>query len=170
MPSDETLSGEIQRVTFPASGFYPAIRNEQLSIESVLSSNLRGDATVEFAIENQDDAPLPVTQIALQMRQRKVCFDADPGPTRQFWMLYGGPVEVRAPVYDYARLFHPTESAGVATLDVETANPLFVPPVAQTAQRSYTDRHPELLWIVLLLVVAALGTIAIRSAKGAGQS
>ena len=176
VPSDETLSGEIQRVIFPATGFYPAIKDEQLTLESVLSSNLRTDATVEFAIENQDDAPLPIAAIALQMRQRKLCFDAEPtpagtAPARHFALLYGAPdsTPVRAPVYDYARLFRPSDTAAAGILGPESPNPLFKAVAAEATRRSYTERHPELLWIVLLLVIVVLGTIAVRSAKHGAQ-
>lgn len=168
VPTDEVLSGEIDRVSLPASGFNAAIRNEQLSIESVLSSNLRSDATVNITVQNQDDAPLPIAAIALQMRQRKLCFEAEPGTG--YALLYGTAESVRAPVYDYTRLFQPSDTAASATLGPEAPNPLFVAGPQTSTKRSYLDRHPELLWIVLILVISALGTVAVRSAKRAGGS
>jgi hypothetical protein len=36
--------------------------------------------------------------------------------------------------------------------------------------RPFTERHPALLWIALILVIAMLGGIALRSAKPAEQT
>ena len=42
---------------------------------AILGSNMQGAATVEVAVDNGDDTPLPITAIRLEMRQRKICFD-----------------------------------------------------------------------------------------------
>jgi hypothetical protein len=38
--------------------------------------------------------------------------------------------------------------------------------VARKDERPYTERHPELMWVVLLGVVCVLGLVALRSTKG----
>ena len=50
-----------------------------------------------------------------------------------------------------------------ATLGPELANPQFHPRPA--APRSFTEQHPEVLWIALIAAVCILGTVALRSAR-----
>jgi hypothetical protein len=156
----ETIPGEIQRVRLPVDAFGRAVDNEQMSIEALVAANLRSDATIDVAIENGDDAPLPLRTVLLQMRQRKICFDTEPGAS--YVLRYGDTASVRAPVYDYARLFQASSSAALVTMAAETPNPNFhIEPQKQT----YSDRHPELLWVALLLVIGVLGTIALHNAR-----
>ena len=50
----------------------------------------------------------------------------------------------------------------VQRLEPEHLNPAFHP---RPDGRPFTERHPELLWVVLLGVIAVLATIALRSAR-----
>jgi hypothetical protein len=77
--------------------------------------------------------------------------------------MYYGDGKIQAPVYDYSRLFVTTDAARPATLGPEQANPQFEPRTAE--RKKLIDRHPEILWLALLVVVAALGFVAFRSAK-----
>lgn len=159
----ETIPGEIQRVRLPVDAFGRAVDNQQMSIEALFAANLRSDATINVAIENGDDAPLPLRTVFLQMRQRKICFDAEPGAS--YVLRYGDAARVRTPVYDYARLFQASAAAASVTMGPETLNPDF----RKEQQQSYKDRHPELLWVALLLVIGVLGTIALHNARRVGR-
>jgi len=156
----ETIPGEIQRVRLPVDAFGRAVDSEQLSMEALLAANLRSDAVIDVAIENGDDAPLPLRTVLLQMRQRKICFDAEPGVA--YVLRYGDTASVRAPVYDYARLFQASATAAPVTMAAEMQNPDFR---RETPKQAYNDRHPEFLWVALLLVIAVLGTIALHNAR-----
>jgi len=158
----ETIGGEISSVRLPhAAG--GAIDVRKLSVDAALGANLEGGATIEVTVENGDDAPLPLRAIRLEMRQRTICFDAAPGTA---YSLRYGDAALRAPVYDYARLFAPEEKPVAAALGPEQANPQFT---ERADSRPYTERHPELLWIGLLAVVAILGTTALHSIKKQGH-
>ena len=163
---DESVAGEIARVERPPSpSGIPAIRSEQFNIDALLASDLRNPATVTITVNNGDDAPLPLRAVDLQMRQRKVCFDAQ--PSAAYVLRYGDTAPVRPPVYDYAKLFQASAQPVPATLGPETPNPQFRDTAAHP--RTYPDRHPELLWVALLLVIAVLGTVALHNARRVGR-
>jgi hypothetical protein len=148
----ETLDGTILRV------HRGEIRKQELSFPASLGANLQGSATVEVAIENGDDQPMPVAAISLSMRERRVCFDV---PSSAPTLFYGDPA-LAPPVYDYSRLFSSAEHPIQARLGPEIPNPEFQP---RADQRPFTERHPDLLWLALLVVVALLGTVALRSSR-----
>ena len=156
----EVLTGEIARIHLPATATSPAINEELLTIPATLGANLKHPATVELAIENGDDRPIPLASATLEMRQRKLCFAPPPG--EQITLDYGDPT-LHAPVYDFARLFNPAAPTTLATLTPELPNPIYTPRPAPT--RSLTERHPELLWLALTAVVAILAVVAFRSSK-----
>jgi len=158
----ETIHGEISRVKLAAgsSSGVPGvpIDSRGMSVDAVLGANLRNGATVDLAIENDGNQPLPLRSVRLEMRQRKICFDAAAN-SAPYILMYGDAV-LRAPLYNYARLFHSAAQPVVATLGPEQVNPSFI---ARVDRRSYSERHPELLWILLLAVFAVLGSIALRN-------
>jgi hypothetical protein len=47
-------------------------------------------------------------------------------------------------------------------LGAETANPAYQP---RPDLRPFTEKHPALLWMALILVMVLLGAVAIRSVK-----
>jgi len=156
----ESLTGTISHVHLlqsSASGD-PAIDTTQQSVDAALGANLRTGATVTIAIDNGDDPPRPLVSAQVEMRQRRICFDTT---TATYTLMYGDPA-LRAPVYDYARLFTPSTHPILAILTPEHRNPHFT---ARFDIRPYTERHPELLWVVLLAVLAILGSIALRSTR-----
>jgi Protein of unknown function (DUF3999) len=154
----ENIAGTILRVRLTQAG--REIREQQLSIPATIGSNLQSAATVEVAVENGNDTPLPITAMRLEMRQRKLCFDAPPtsGPLT----LYYGDPALTAPQYDYARLFSTAGSVSTAELGSEQRNPAYRP---RPDTRPITERHPELLWIALLAVICSLGVVALHSSK-----
>lgn len=153
----ETLSGTILRVHLTQAG--REIRQEQLSVPATLGSNMQSAATVEVAVNNGDDTPLPITVVRLETRQRKICFDA---PAAQPLTLFYGDAALTAPQYDYTRLFSPSGEFHTAKLSPEQLNPAYR---ERPDARPLTDRHPHLLWIALLIVICILAIIAIRSSK-----
>ena len=162
-PLPETVSGTILRVHTTEGG--REIRTEELGIPATLGANLQSGAKVEVAIENGDDQPLPIAAVRLEMRQRKVCFDASAAAGGL--ALYYGDSRLVAPVYDYDRLFAASDKALVAKLGPEALNPGYRAPAEE--ERPFTERHPEVLWIVLLAVICALGVVALRSARNVGR-
>jgi len=138
------------------------IAHEELSIPVSIGSNMQRPAKIEVAIDNGDDAPLPLAAIRLEMRQRRICFAP---PSSPLTLYYGDPA-LQAPVYDFAKLFQPAATPLPAQLGPEQPNPAFHP---RPEDRPFTERHPELLWIVLLGVIAILAVVALRSARTMGQ-
>jgi hypothetical protein len=153
----ENLTGTIFRVHLTQAGH--EIRQQVLSIPATLGSNLQGPASVEIAVNNGDDLPLPITAVRLEMRERRLCFDA---PSAGKYTVYYGDGELRAPVYDYTRIFAVSRLANLATLGPEQPNPVYTP---RPDTRPLTERHPELVWIALLGVICILALVALRSSK-----
>lgn len=153
----ESLAGTILRVHLTQAG--REIRQEQLSVPATLGSNMQSAATVEVEVDNGDDTPLPIRAVRLEMRQRKICFDTS---TAQSLTLYYGDTALTTPQYDYARLFSPSAAMRTAQLGPEQPNPAYRD---RPDTRPLTERHPHLLWIVLLVVICILAIVAIRSAK-----
>jgi hypothetical protein len=129
----------------------------------VMASNLRNDATMTVAVKNGNDQPLPIRAVQLEMRQRTVCFEVRSGNT---YTLRYGDVALHAPVYDFARLYTGERLPMVAVLGPEALNPEFR---ARADDRPYSERHPEVLWIALLAVVAALGATALHGVRQQGR-
>jgi Protein of unknown function (DUF3999) len=153
----ESASGTILRVHLNQAG--REIRQQQLSVPAVLGANLQESAQLEVAVDNGDDAPLPITAIQLEMRQRELCFDAAVAPRPE--LFYGDPA-LPTPQYDFARLFSPSAHLVQAQLGPEQRNPEYR---ARPDTRSVTERHPDLIWIVLLIVVCVLAVVALQSSK-----
>jgi hypothetical protein len=153
----ETIDGTILRVHLTQAG--REIRQQQLSVPAILGANLQGPATVEVAVDNGDDTPLPISAIQLEMRQRKLCFSAR---TAQPVSLFYGDAGLDAPQYDYARLFSAVAHANSAQLGPEQLNPTYR---LRPDTRPLTERYPDLLWIALLAVICVLAVVALHSAR-----
>ena len=158
----ETIHGEISRVKLAAgsSSGVPGIPidSRRMSVDAVLGANLRNAARVDLAVENGESEPLPLRSVRLEMRQRRICFDGA-AKNAPYILMYGDAV-LRAPLYNYTRLFTSAVQPIVATLGPEQVNPSFM---VRVDRRTYSERHPELPWIALLAVFAVLGSIALRN-------
>jgi hypothetical protein len=166
-PLPEMVTGSILRVRANEAG--REIRTEQLGVPAILGANLQRAAKVEVAIENGDDQPLPIAAVRLEMRQRKICFDAPAGGAEgkdSGLALFYGDSRLDAPEYDYARLFVASRAVLAAELGPERLNPNYRAPAAPL--RPFTERHPELLWIALIAAICALGMVALKAAKSSG--
>jgi hypothetical protein len=153
----ETISGNIFRVHLNESG--RDIHQQQLSVPATLGSNLQSSAEVEIAVNNGDDTPLPIVAVQLQMRQRRLCFDAV--STDPLTLFYGDPT-LKAPEYDLARTIQLSSQTAQARVGPEQRNPVYR---ARPDTRSITERNPELIWVALLGVICVLAVIAIRSSR-----
>jgi hypothetical protein len=120
--------------------------------------NFETPAQWTITIDNGDDAPLKLTDVKLEMLERTLCFDAAAGT--QYTLFYGD-TALDSPRYDYATLFTPQAGAAAATLGLAQANPAYQ---ARPDDRPFTEKHPALLWVALIAVIALLGGIALRSA------
>ena len=160
----EVIAGTILRVHTTEAG--REIHTDQLSIPAILGANLQRPAKIEVSIENGDDQPLPIAAVRLKMRQRKICFDASAAAGATLSLYYGDPA-LAAPVYDYDRLFVPAAKPLDVTLGPEQQNPRYTPrPVAPL---SFTERHPQVLWIALIAAICVLGAVAVRASRNVGR-
>jgi len=126
--------------------------------------NFDAGSTWTVTVDNGDDAPLAITDVKLEMTARRLCFDAQAGA--QYSLMYGD-TALAAPRYDYATLFAPDAHAAVATLGAEKENPARE---ARPDERPFTEKHPGLLWVALIAVVAVLGVVAVRTAKSSPKA
>jgi len=153
----EVIDGTILRVRLNQAGH--EIRQQQLSVPATLGANMQGAASVKVAIDNGDDAPLPIAAIQLEMRQRMLCFSAS---TAEPVTLFYGDTGLAAPQYDYARFFSATARTETAQLGPVQLNPAYR---ARPDTRALTERYPDILWIALLAVICILAVVALRSAR-----
>jgi hypothetical protein len=161
---DEATDGEIWRLTRAAdAGGDWAIDAAKLTQIAVIASNLRDLAMVRIEIKNVGEAPLPIKAIQLEMRQRTICFDATVGST---YMLKYGDDALRASVYDLEGLAKMRGVPLVAALGPEELNREYV--VRKNA-KTYGERNPELMWIVVLAAIVAMGAFASRQTKQRGR-
>lgn len=155
-----TNSGDLLRIHTTRNGH--KIDEEHLAIPASWSASSFSSATGTtwtVTVHNQDDPPLDIRSVSLQMIARSLCFDAAPNAT---YTLYYGDSALSPPHYDYATLFSLSKNAARATLGPEQLNPLYTP---RPDTRPFTEKHPALLWIALIAAILILGLIALRSAK-----
>ena len=150
-------SGNLLRVHGTHDG--RRIDEEDLTVDAPFVDFGVWNSTWTVTIDNGDDAPLALTDVKLEMAERKLCFDAAAGAA---YTLYFGDAALTAPRYDYATLFAPEADAVQATLGAEKQNPEYR---TRPDGRAFTERHPGLLWVALLLVVVVLGVVAVRTAR-----
>jgi hypothetical protein len=157
--AEEEIAGNIFRVHRSEGG--DALAAEALSIPVAIGSNMQQPAVVRVAIENGQDAPLPIAAVELQMRRRSICFDAS-AAALPVTLYYGDPA-IEAPVYAYASRFRAEAEPRVAELGLEGLNPVFRP--RPESSHTITERHPDVLWVAFLGVVCLLAMMVIRAAK-----
>jgi hypothetical protein len=159
-PAEST--GNLLRVHEVHNGI--RIDEEHLAVDAPWVDFGARDSQWTVTIENGDDAPLAITGVHLEVAERQMCFDATAGAS---YTLDYGDAALAAPQYDYATLFVPDKDAAQATLGPEERNPEYRP---RPDQRPFTERHPGLLWLALILVVLVLGGVALRTARDKGKT
>jgi hypothetical protein len=150
--------GNILRVHSVQNGH--RIDEEQLTVNAPQAS-FDSPTKWTITIENHDDAPIQLASVRLEMLQRDLCFAASAGGA---YTLYYGDAALAAPVYDYATLFVLQQNPVAAQLGPETSNPSYQP---RPDERPFTEKHPALLWVALVLVIGLLAAVAFRSFKAA---
>ena len=130
-------------------------RLDMLAPETELDAAAKWTVT----IENQDDAPIQISSVRLEMLERSLCFEASDAAG---YTLYYGDSALAAPRYDYASLFALQSNAAKASAGPEKPNPDYQD---RPDSRPFTERHPVLLWAALAIVILLLGAVALRSAK-----
>ncbi len=146
-------TGEINRIHLVRGG--QKIDSEQHEVAFSAS----GQKTVKLVVHNGDDPPLKVSGARLQQLERRVYFDASAPLT-----LYYGDAKLDAPIYDYAKLFVRDQSASTAQLGAEAANDAYT---GRPDDRPWSEKHPAVLWIVIVVAVLTLGAVAMRSIRKA---
>jgi hypothetical protein len=157
---DEVIDGEIWRVTREGD---PAIHAAKLTQIAVMASNLREAAKVKVEVKNDGSAPLPIKAVQLEMRQRTICFGAVAGSAYE--LRYGDDA-LRASVYDLDGLTKTSARPLIAALGPEELNRDYV---ARSEVKTYGERNPQMYWIALLAMIAALGALASRHTKRQGR-
>jgi hypothetical protein len=157
MPSPVETSGTLLRLHAVQEGH--RIDEERLAVDAPIMDFGGAASRWTVTIDNGDDVPLTLETVRLEMAERQLCFDAVPGAA---YALFYGDATLSAPRYDYATLFAPDPNGIVATMGPERANPEYE---ARPDTRPFTERHPALLWVALLLVILVLGVVALRTAK-----
>jgi hypothetical protein len=153
----EGVSGHIFRVAHGAiMGVAPAIDSQEMTISTVIGANLRAPAKVTASVDNGAASPLPITRVDLQMRERRLCFEARPDTS---YTLRYGDAELSGPSYRYARRFVASSAPTIAALGPEEKNPNYVPPGTDEP-----NRHPgrELPWLLLIAGITVAGVTALQ--------
>ena len=157
-PQTLASSGNLLRVHSEQNGH--RIDEERLAIDAS-EVDFPTPAKWTIIVENGDDLPLTIESVRLQMLQRNLCFEA--AGNARYTLYYGDPA-LSAPRYDYATLFTSRADAVQVLSGPEQPNPVYEP---RPDERPFTEKHPALLWVALLAVIALLGTIALRAGKRA---
>ena len=150
----EAFTGNIFQVHQSEAGH--DISAESLEVPVAIGSNMQQSALVEVAVDNDEQPPLPLT-VTLQMRQRRICFDAAlvTGPLS---LEYGNP-SLEAPSYKDASLDSASTNPRTAILGPESVNANFT---AAPLARKLVQHPPILRWIALLGCICIFALLVIR--------
>jgi hypothetical protein len=146
-------NGEISRVRINRGGML--VTSEDLAVS--IFAKPSGALTV--TVDNGDNPPLTLISVQPLAVERRIYFDPQ-GKTAL--KLYYGDEKLSAPVYDYARFFRLDESAARAQLGPGAHNEAYT---GRPDTRPWSERHQAVLWVAMLLAVAALAVVAIRGMK-----
>lgn len=149
--------GEISRVRINRAG--TLVTNEELFLNAWGNP---GQLTIN--IDNGDNPPLTIASVEPLSLERRVYFDP---AGKAALKLYYGDDKLSAPVYDYARFFHVDAAADQAQLGPVAHNPQYT---GRPDERPFSDRHPGILWTVMIVVVLALMLLALRGLRTQGTS
>ena len=154
----EIERGFVSRVRITREG--QTVISEDLAIDGYP----RSERKIRVAVQNGDDKPLPVRQVAALAIERRLYFDPAGKTGLQ---LYYGDKKLTLPSYDYAKFFQPSAQPAIAELGIAGANRQFT---GRPDERPWSERHPYVLWLVMLIAVAILALVAVRGLVGEKQS
>jgi hypothetical protein len=143
----QVASGQISRVRINRAGTLVIAENLSVNV-----SPMSGKVTL--VIDNADNPPLTAIAAEPQAFEQRVYFEPQ-GKTAL--RLYYGDEKLSTPDYDYARFFHLETSAAQAQLGPGSHNAQYA---GRPDDRPWSDRHAVILWIAMLVAVAALGALA----------
>jgi hypothetical protein len=152
----EGVSGHIFRVARSAIANMPGIDSQAMTISTVIGANLRASAKVTASVDNSGASPLPITRVDLQMRERKLCFEARADAS---YTLRYGDAELSAPSYGYARGYVANAKPTAGALGPEEKNPNYVPPGTGDAKKR---PGRELPWLLLIAGISVAGVTALQ--------
>ncbi len=150
-------SGTLSRVKLQRKGRSVESENLELHVGGAHSGSYK------LVIENGDDPPLAIRRVQPQFVARRIYFDPHGESALK---LYYGDDRLSAPVYDYSKLFVEQPDAVAAALGDGAHNSAYT---GRPDERPWSDRHPSVVWIALVVAVAALGALALRGMKPAGS-
>jgi len=154
--NDERLgSGEISRIHTVRHGQKIDVDDSSISVSAAAATRLK------VTVRNGDDQPLSIKDVRLMQYERRLYFNAPAGASLD---LYYGDEKLRAPVYDYTRLFQKESGATQAEMGPERKNAAYT---GRPDERPWSEQHPVVLWIAIILAVVLLGGVAIRSMRAA---
>ena len=131
------------------------------SEDQVVSFSANGQKIIKVVIRNGDDPPLKLAGIRLQQLERRIYFDI---PVQGQLTLYYGDEKLEQPVYDYAKLFLRDKSPVAVQLGPEVSNSAYT---ERPDERPWSERHPAVLWVVIIAAVLVLGGVALQSLRRA---
>jgi hypothetical protein len=112
------------------------------------------DRYIRIRILNRDNPPLAIRQLILSAERRVVEFPAE--HAGQYWLYYGSPA-ARRPSYDFVQTRPRHVQPVMFELRAEEINPAY-----RQAPKPWTDRRPEVLYIVLAAAILVMGFVAVR--------
>lgn len=148
-------SGDGKNWNYLGSGVFSRIGpDESLFIDVPL----RYERYLRLRVFHHDDRPIPVAKVYLEALERRVRFESN--AAREAWLYYGNP-EAKAPVYDLpVVLARQVPAAGTtAALGPEQPSPIYRP--APAPQKPWSERHPVLLYVTLIVAVLGLGSASV---------
>jgi hypothetical protein len=114
---------------------------------------------VRIRINNFDDPPLHVTEARVS---RLISFVSFPYRKDEKYALYVGNPNAIRPVYDVGHYIKPMKAHGIIRADLGSLTSIF-----PEKALPWSERHQGIIWVALLAMVAALGLIVYRMARGA---
>jgi uncharacterized protein DUF3999 len=164
----QIASGDISRVRVNRGG--TLVTNEELAVNvsayvslniapNASPSNTDSSSHLTVIIDNGDNPPLTILAAEPLSLERRIYFDPQ-GKTAL--KLYYGDEKLSAPVYDYARFFHPDASSAEAQLGPGAHNAQYT---GRPDDRPWSERHMVVLWGAMLLAVLALAFLALRGLR-----
>jgi hypothetical protein len=126
---------------------------------------VEGQTSDQFtiSIDNGDNPPLAISSVQLLSIERRVYFDPQ---GKSSLKLFYGDYKLEPPVYDYDRFFHADPGAAKAELGPGAHNDAYR---ARPDDRPWSERHNALLWLTMILAVAALAVLAVRGLRAEGR-
>jgi len=149
----EMTRGEISRIRIARAG--------QMVVEENLAIDLPSPRSSHFTVvvENGDDAPLPFQAVQVISVERRLYFNPQGKPSLR---LYFGDPKLEAPTYDYDKFFREDAAAAQADLGPDEHNSAYT---GRPDDRPWSERHKVVLWLVMVLAVAALLAVAVRGLR-----